>query len=223
MFCINSIFCIIYELKKPPVLKWHSISTLYSNSCLIYKVMLKYRGHFVLVVIFQVTIAPWGTNTTKIHFVLPFIFEFNHPSEVWKRKPQFSQESKTVKDSGSSSKGAGNETGWSQPPAFRTLVSFCLSTPSLQRERRETYRYITRLTQSTHVYMCYAISFMTYDVSDLERFRVWPEVMPFFFLSRLRIFDFLIFSHIKYCFKLRRTLNRRLWVRFFDWMISNNK
>ena len=186
--------------------------------------MLKYRSHFVLVVIFQVTIAPWGTiNTTKIHFVLPFIFEFNHPSEVWKRKPQFSQESKTVKDSGSSSKGAGNEIGWSQPPAFRTLVSFCLPTPSLQRGRRETYRYITRLTQSTHVYMCYAISFMTYDVSDLERFRVWPELMPFFSLSRLRIFDFWIFSNIKYCFKLRRTLNRRLWVRFFDWMISNNK
>ena len=193
MFCINSIFCIIYELKKSPVLKWHSISTLYNNSCLIYKVMLKYRSHFVLVVIFQVTIAPWGTKTTKIHFVLPFIFEFNHPSEVWKRKPQFSQESKTVKDSGSSSKGAGDETGWSQPPAFRTLVSFCLPNPSLQRERRETYRYITRLTQSTHVYMCYAISFMTYDVSDLERFRVWPEVIPFSFFIPIKNFRFLNF------------------------------
>ena len=175
MFCINSIFCIIYELKKPPVLTWHSISTLYNNSCLIYKVMLKYRRHFVLVVIFQVTIAPWGTKTTKIHFVLPFIFEFNHPSEVWKRKPQFSQESKTVKDSGSSSKGAGNETGWSQPPAFSTLVSFCLPTPSLQRERRETYR-ILHDWHSRHTCTCV----MPYDVSDLERFRVWPEVMPFF-------------------------------------------
>ena len=185
----------------------------------------KYRSHFVLVVIFQVTIAPWGTVTllksiSYFHSYLSLII----PARFDKRKPQFSQESKTVKDSGSSSKGAGDETGWSQPPAFRTLVSFCLPTPSLQRERRETYRYITRLTQSTHVYMCYAISFMTYDVSDLERFRVWPEVMPFFFfLSRLRIFDFWIFSNMKYFFKLRRTLNRRLWVRFFDWMISNNK
>ena len=36
-------------------------------------------------------------------------------------------------------------------------------------ERDET---LTRLTQSTHVYMCYAISFVTYDVSDLERFPI---------------------------------------------------
>ena len=119
------------------------------------------------------------------------------------------------------------ERGWGQgghnlPPSV-PLSPFVSRLPPFS-ERDETLILHDSMTQSTHLYMCYAISFMTYDVSDLERFRVWPEVMPFFFfLSRLRIFDFWIFSNIKYCFKLRRTLNRRLWVRFFDWMISNNK
>ena len=45
------------------------------------------------------------------------------------------------------------------------------------------------LTQSTHVYMSHAISFMTYDVSYLERFQISPQVMPFFIPSKnFRIF-----------------------------------
>ena len=39
-------------------------------------------------------------------------------------------------------------------------------------EREETLTLHDSMTQSTHVYMCYAISFMTYDVSDLERFPI---------------------------------------------------
>ena len=47
----------------------------------------------------------------------------------------------------------------------------------------ETDETLTRLTQSTHVYMCHAISFMSYDVRDLERFPISPEVMLFFIPS----------------------------------------
>ena len=54
----------------------------------------------------------------------------------------------------------------------------------------ETDETLTRLTQSTHVYIYHAISFMSYDVSGLERFPISQEVMSFFFLSRARIFVF---------------------------------
>ena len=47
----------------------------------------------------------------------------------------------------------------------------------------ETDETLTRLTQSTHVYMCHAISFMSYDVRALERFPISPEVMLFFIPS----------------------------------------
>ena len=40
---------------------------------------------------------------------------------------------------------------------------------------RQTRHWHERLTQTTHVYMCHAISFMTYDVSDLERFPISQE------------------------------------------------
>ena len=56
------------------------------------------------------------------------------------------------------------------------------------------------------VYMCHAISFMSYDVSDSERFSISQEAM-LFFLPRLQIFVFWLFSRIKFCFKSRRTLN----------------
>ena len=46
------------------------------------------------------------------------------------------------------------------------------------------------LTQLTQVYMCHAISFMTYDVSDLERFPISSKVMLSIFLSQVRIFVF---------------------------------
>ena len=47
----------------------------------------------------------------------------------------------------------------------------------------ETDETLTRLTQSTHrVRMCHAISFMSYDVSDLEKFPVSQKLMLFFFI-----------------------------------------
>ena len=83
----------------------------------------------------------------------------------------------------------------------------------------ETDETLTRLTQSTHVprvHVSYAISFMSYHVSDLEKFPVSQKVMLFFFyfiffllllLSRVRPFVFWLFWRIKFCFKPRRTLN----------------
>ena len=91
-----------------------------------------------------------------------------HRSEVLKRKPQFSQERKTVKDSGSSSKAVGDGTGLIILPPSVPLYPFVSRLPPFS-ERDET---LTRLTQSTHVYMCHAVSFMTYGVSDLERFPI---------------------------------------------------
>ena len=95
-----------------------------------------------------------------------------HRSEVLKRKPQFSQGRKTVKDSGSSSKavggGGGDGTGLIILPPSVPLYPFVSRLTPLS-ERDET---LTRLTQSTHVYMCHVISFMTYGVSDLERFPI---------------------------------------------------
>ena len=57
------------------------------------------------------------------------------------------------------------------------------------------------LTQSTHVYMCDAISFMTYDVSDLERFPISPEVMLCCFLilsTNFRFLTFLAWENVKW-------------------------
>ena len=57
------------------------------------------------------------------------------------------------------------------------------------------------LTQSTHVYMCDAISFMTYDVSDLERFPISPEVMPCRFIilrTNFRFLTFLAWENVKW-------------------------
>ena len=72
--------------------------------------------------------------------------------------------------------------------ASRTLLFLCLPTDKT-------------LTQSTHVYMCDAISFMTYDVSDLERFPISPEVMlcRFFILSmNFRFLTFLAWENVKW-------------------------
>ena len=55
----------------------------------------------------------------------------------------------------------------------------------------ETDEPVTRLVQSTLVYMCHAISFMSYDVSDLERFPISQEVMLFFYPEyEFSFFDF---------------------------------
>ena len=55
-------------------------------------------------------------------------------------------------------------------------------------KRHET---LTWVTQSTDVCMCHAMSFMSYDVSDLERFLFSQEVI-LCFLSQIQIFIFLI-------------------------------
>ena len=65
--------------------------------------------------------------------------------------------------------------------ASRTPLFLCLPTDKT-------------LTQLTHVYMCDAISFMTYDVSDLERFPISPEVMLCRFFYPEYEFSFFDFS-----------------------------
>ena len=82
----------------------------------------------------------------------------------------------------------------------------------------ETDETLTWLTGSIHVYMCHA----TYDVSDLERFPVSPEVM-LLFSSQGRIFVFWIFSHIKFCFKHRRTLNGSQGILLGSFLWLNDK
>ena len=69
-------------------------------------------------------------------------------------------------------------------PVFPPPVPFCpfRSRPPPFSETDET---LTRLTPSTHVYMCHSISFMTYD---LERFPISLEV------NRVRILFFDFFS-----------------------------
>ena len=57
----------------------------------------------------------------------------------------------------------GGGTGWSQPPATHTpfsrlpyFLSLCLPTPAFS----DTDETLTRLTQSTHVYMCHVMTRM---------------------------------------------------------------
>ena len=63
----------------------------------------------------------------------------------------------------------------------------------LQRILRASKRNdtLTWVTWSTDVCMCHAISFMSYDVSDLERFLFSQEVI-LWFLSQIQIFIFSI-------------------------------
>ena len=73
------------------------------------------------------------------------------------------------------------------------------------RDRQET---LTRLTQSTHLYMCHTVSFMTCYVSGLDqRFPTSPEVMLFFFFVASTNFRVWLFSHLNFCFKPCRRLN----------------
>ena len=58
--------------------------------------------------------------------------------------------------------------------------SLCRPYGQFRQLASETDETLTRLAQSRHVYMCHAISFMSYDVSDLERFPISQEVMLFF-------------------------------------------
>ena len=53
-------------------------------------------------------------------------------------------------------------------------------------------------TTTSTQYICHAISFMSYDVSDLEMFPISQKVMPFFFIPS---------TNFRFCFKPRKTLN----------------
>ena len=55
----------------------------------------------------------------------------------------------------------------------------------------KSHETLTRVTQSTDVCICHAMSFMSYDVSDLEKFLFSQEVM-LCFLSQIQIFIFSI-------------------------------
>ena len=73
------------------------------------------------------------------------------------------------------------------------------------------------------VYMCHAISFMSYDVRDSERFPILQEAM-LFFLSQQQIFVFCLLPRIKFC--SRRTLNvsQETLLGSFLWLdVSSNK
>lgn len=71
-----------------------------------------------------------------------------------------------------SEEGGGGGDGGHNPllPIYPILLPFS-----------ETEETLTQLTQSTCLHMCHSISFMTYDVSNLERFPISLEVMLFFF------------------------------------------
>ena len=90
------------------------------------------------------------------------------------------------------------EWGWGQgghnlPPSVPLCPIISWLPPFSERD--ETLILHDSMTESTHLYICYAISFMTYDVSDLERFPIWPEVMPSFLIPSTN-FRFLTFlSH----------------------------
>ena len=90
-------------------------------------------------------------------------------------------------------------------PIFPPPIPFCpfLSRLSPFNETEET------LTQSTRLHMCHSISFMTYDVSNLERFPFSPEVLLFFFYPEYE-FLFSDFFWTKFCFKPQRMLNGSL-------------
>ena len=89
---------------------------------------------------------------------------------------------------------------------FTWLALLFLRRISTASETDETLTRLTQSISSTHVYMCHAISFMSYDVNDLERFPISQEVMLFFFIPSMN-FHFLTFLAYKFCFKRRKTLN----------------
>ena len=95
----------------------------------------------------------------------------------------------------------------------------------LRRIATETEETLTRLTHLTCLYMCHAISFMSNDVSDLERFPISQEVMLFFIIPCTN-FRFWTFLAYKFCFKPRKTLNgsQGTFLGSFLWLdVSSNK
>ena len=88
--------------------------------------MLKYRSHF------QVTIASGGILTllkliSFLHSYLIMII----PARFKKESPNFYKKAKPRRILAAVVKEGGQGTGWSQPPASRTLMSLCLPTPAL--------------------------------------------------------------------------------------------
>ena len=82
-------------------------------------------------------------------------------------------------------------TGTDQNGLWRHLTWLALSFLRRISTASKTDETLTRLTQSTHVYICHAISFKSYDVSDLERFPISQEVMLFFYPEyEFSFFDF---------------------------------
>ena len=109
---------------------------------------------------------------------------------------------------------------------FTWLALLFLRRISTASETDETLTRMTQSISSTHVYMCHAISFMSYDVNDLERFPISQEVMLFFFIPSMN-FHFLTFLAYKFCFKPRKTLNGSqetlgsfLWLDVKQWQIT---
>ena len=89
--------------------------------------------------------------------------------------------------------------------------------------RQET---LTQLTQSTHLHMCHSISFMPYDVPNLERFPFTWSNAVFFFIPSTN-FCFLTFFANKILLSASENVKwksrNNCWVCFFDWMISSTK
>ena len=109
---------------------------------------------------------------------------------------------------------------------FTWLALLFLRRISTASETDETLTRLTQSISSTHVYMCHAISFMSYDVNDLERFPISQEVMLFFFIPSMN-FHCLTFLAYKFCFKPRKTLNGSretlgsfLWLDVKQWQIT---
>ena len=112
------------------------------------------------------------------------LFPFNFPITTDFLMAWYVQNNRSLSTELSREGGGGVDT----TTASRTPLFLCLPTDKT-------------LTQSTHVYMCDAISFMTYDVSDLERFPISPEVMlcRFFILStNFRFLTFLACENVKW-------------------------
>ena len=72
------------------------------------------------------------------------------------------------------------------------LTRFVVLTENLTASETDETLTRVRLAQTTHVYMCHAISFMSYDVSDLERFPISHECFFFILSTNFRFLTFLV-------------------------------
>ena len=136
--------------------------------------------------VLRVIFSPSEIQAKMIYHVI-VLFPFNFPITTDFLVAWYVQNNRSLSTE-LSREGGGGVDRVVTTTASRTPLLVCLPTD-------ET------LTQSTHVYMCDAISFMTYDVSDLERFPISPKVMPccFFILStNFRFLTFLAWENVKW-------------------------